>query len=460
MKSVDLLVVGAGIAGLSVAVEAQARGKTVAIVEISPSVGGLCGSFEAEGCFLDYGVHLLHARDSRVMDFVEKVVPRELIVPIKRSGRLYLRGRYLDWPLSWRSPFQLEPTRLIKMVYEQLSLLHRKVQISSSDSYADAARSLFGPELYKSFFEPLTQKFFKLDANQVHSDWATSSMRSATKVEDKAFRETGKYHQARTEEAEGISAFRTLVDSFRSRIFGEAFFYFRDGYGTLPNKLAEKFEASGGVLMTAARVNALTHNGSEIVGASIVHRDRSSPTDLTFDRLLWTGNLEAYASLVGVSPSKISRLDSVFVYLFLSVKSQSWQTCYFVGDETDFVRATFLSNHSATIIRRDDVASVVCLEYTFSQGDALIVDKAEAVRQAVAAGLIASAADVISSHTVEKSSTYPVFSLDYADELDALNERLPEFANFFSFGRQGRFSYENADILILEALSHDSIQGW
>ena len=458
-SSLDLVVVGAGIAGLSVALQAQEVGKSVAIVEISPDVGGLCGSFEYEGCILDFGVHLLHARDRSVFDFVSSVVGPKM-VSVKRGGKLFLDGGYIDWPFSLRSPFQMRPRLLSRIVREQLGRSRSQVEIDEDDSYESAVQKLFGRELSEVFFVPMTQKFFKLEPSLVHSDWASSSMRSATKVEDKAFQESGKYHQTRTKSIDGISAWRTLVDSFRAKITGEDFYYFEDGYGTLANSLAKKFLSSGGRILSNSAVTSIRHDGKSVSSVIVTSNDEEEVSEFFVERLLWTGNLEALGKTLGAPRFEIGRINSAFVYLFLAEDRIRWQTCYFVGSETQFVRATFLSNHSKTIIRRADVRSVLCLEYTFRQGTSGEVDINQAVREAVEVGLVSEESVVVVSHRVVKNSSYPLFTLDYADALDTAHKNLPRLSNLYTFGRQGRFSYENADILISEALSHEALSGW
>lgn len=78
----DVVVIGAGIGGLSAAALTAMNGKSVLVVDQRPSPGGVCHSFEREGYTFDVGPHLLsgcgpngvvtkHLTDLGVIDSVE-----------------------------------------------------------------------------------------------------------------------------------------------------------------------------------------------------------------------------------------------------------------------------------------------------------------------------------------------------------------------------------------------------
>ncbi len=59
----DVLVVGAGVAGLVLAREMRARGRDVRVLERARGVGGRCATRRIEGQPVDHGVAFLHGRD-------------------------------------------------------------------------------------------------------------------------------------------------------------------------------------------------------------------------------------------------------------------------------------------------------------------------------------------------------------------------------------------------------------
>ena len=71
-----------------------------------------------------------------------------------------------------------------------------------------------------NLFKPLTEKFFKVKTSQIHSDWAFSSIRSATKIEDSAYKESSQYliRDTAVDAKKSFNIFRfvlnQLIDSF------------------------------------------------------------------------------------------------------------------------------------------------------------------------------------------------------------------------------------------------------
>ncbi|HEV3226528.1 MAG TPA: FAD/NAD(P)-binding protein, partial [Acidimicrobiales bacterium] len=58
--SVDVVISGAGPAGLAAAWRLARRGRSVVVLERAEHVGGLAASFEIDGLRVDHGSHRLH----------------------------------------------------------------------------------------------------------------------------------------------------------------------------------------------------------------------------------------------------------------------------------------------------------------------------------------------------------------------------------------------------------------
>ncbi|MBN1864928.1 MAG: NAD(P)/FAD-dependent oxidoreductase [Victivallales bacterium] len=80
----DIVVVGAGAGGLTVALLLAGRGKRILVIEKSPRVGGALGGFEYDGYGLDAGFHFAGAlQDGGIFDSLLRLLGlREMISPV------------------------------------------------------------------------------------------------------------------------------------------------------------------------------------------------------------------------------------------------------------------------------------------------------------------------------------------------------------------------------------------
>ena len=73
MESYDVLIVGAGLYGATVAQRLREKGKRVLVLEKRPHVGGNVYTEEIEGIQVHkFGAHIFHTNDKRVWDYVNR----------------------------------------------------------------------------------------------------------------------------------------------------------------------------------------------------------------------------------------------------------------------------------------------------------------------------------------------------------------------------------------------------
>ena len=97
----------------------------------------------------------------------------------------------------------------------------------------------------------------------MHADWAFSSLRSATKIEDKSFAQSHKYLTETDAKAkQDFNMIKFLLQSLKADRDKEHFYYFNDGFGTLVEAYKEKILELGGRIALGKTVTALTleHN--------------------------------------------------------------------------------------------------------------------------------------------------------------------------------------------------------
>src|SRR4029453_56890 len=105
----DLIVLGAGPAGVGAAYRPARAGHKVVVLERAPGPGGAAASFELDGIRVDHGSHRLHpAIDPRILDDLRGLLGDEL-QRRPRNGRIWLEGRWIRFPLRPARPAPRRP---------------------------------------------------------------------------------------------------------------------------------------------------------------------------------------------------------------------------------------------------------------------------------------------------------------------------------------------------------------
>lgn len=101
-------IIGAGMAGLSAAVELAAAGKAVTLYEAAPQAGGRCRSYHDPllDRVLDNGTHLLLGCNRAVFRYLERIGAANQLLPLSHAFALYdlTFARTLTVRLPWRIP--------------------------------------------------------------------------------------------------------------------------------------------------------------------------------------------------------------------------------------------------------------------------------------------------------------------------------------------------------------------
>jgi protoporphyrinogen oxidase len=443
------IIVGGGLAGLSLAYELLQAGKDVLIVEKAPEVGGMCRSVTFDGCRLDIGDHKIHLKDETIANKIREVVDPEKIMKITRKGNLCIHGKYVDWPFRFSLLYQLPLLYGLRIVLDQFT----KKKIDNPASYKDELLSLYGPTLYYSFFDPLTRKHTKSDPRYIHPEWAFSSIRAATKIEDKSFKESYRYSTEGTEDAakDDFNIFSFLRKTLFTNNDKEPFYYFKNGFGTLVESYQDKIISLGGKIKTASVVNDFEIEGNFI--KKCIVNDKAYDVD----HVVWTVSPLTLCELLKLNAPSLKYLSSTFMYFLLRRCNMKYQTCYYPDTDISFNRAAIFSNHSKSVIHNREVSDVLGLEFTFDSVEEMGVEtemqRKRAIEDMIKVGLVDDETAIVNTTEISVPNTYPKMTLDYKGEYKRLEEMLKPFQNISTFGRQATFSYDNTDIVINAAIN-------
>jgi protoporphyrinogen oxidase len=151
--SADFVVLGGGVAGLTIAREIARAGRSVTIVERGNTVGGLARTFRQEGFSFDLGGHRFHSNNPDTVGWLQQLMGADLL-RVHRLSRIYLRGRFIDYPIRLAQATRAFGT--VKALHGAASYLsalaidHRQDAVT----FEDWVTRRFGRVLYKIYFKP------------------------------------------------------------------------------------------------------------------------------------------------------------------------------------------------------------------------------------------------------------------------------------------------------------------
>jgi protoporphyrinogen oxidase len=426
---VDLLVLGAGPAGLAAAWRAAERGLSVVLLEQSPRVGGMSGSFEVGGQRVDLGSHRLHpATPERVLSDLRRLLGDDLQLR-RRNGRLLLGDTWVRFPLRIGELVRALPPRMVLGIGRDavVGALRRP----RADTYAEQIRAGLGPTVYRELYEPFAAKLWGLPGERIHGAQARVRVTadSPWKVLGRVLR--GGRAGAGTEQ-------------------GRSFYYPRRGFGQLTEALYDAATAAGAVVRTSTAAEKLVADGNGI-------RVLAGGVETSARRCFSTIPLPVLRTLVtGTPPDSSGLLFRAMVLVYLVHGGGRWTSYdahYLPAGGTPVTRISEPANYRSSA---DDPAdsSVVCAEIPCAVGDSIWestdTELAGLVSEAVTrAGL--PAIRQTGAQVVRLPRVYPVFDLDYPPRLAEQQRWVGSVPNVLSFGRLGLFAHDNSHHAIAEA---------
>ena len=96
----QIVVIGAGPAGLTAAYQLGKYGHTAFIVEADDVVGGISRTAERDGWRFDIGGHRFFTKVAPVSDLWHEILPAEDFLLRPRMSRIFYQGKFYDYPLK------------------------------------------------------------------------------------------------------------------------------------------------------------------------------------------------------------------------------------------------------------------------------------------------------------------------------------------------------------------------
>jgi protoporphyrinogen oxidase len=439
------IVVGAGPAGLTAALELGKLGRDGVVFEADELVGGISRSVVFEGCRMDIGGHRFFTKVPEVEALWHEILGDDLLVR-ERMSRIFYRDAFFDYPL--RPVNALRGLGIFEAVRVVASYAHAQLFPIADESTFDAwVSNRFGRRLFEIFFKTYTEKVWGMPCSEISAGWAAQRIKNLnllTAVKN-AFIRNG------TRDGEVVAS---LI---------ERFYYPRLGPGMMWERCRDLVADHGIETHLQSRVVRLEHDGQRVTAAEVEGPDgtrrREACTSVISSMPI--GSLvhamdPAPPRAVLEAASSLAYRDFLIIGLIVERENlfpDNW--IYIHSPDVRVGRVQSFGNWSPEMVAGPGL-SFIGLEYFVNRGDDLwartddeLVELGAAEARAI--GLF-EPDDVRSGIVVRMPRAYPVYDGAYQGHLQVLREWLDRFDNLYTVGRNGQHRYNNQDHSMLAGL--------
>jgi protoporphyrinogen oxidase len=444
MSGVDnIVVIGAGPAGLTAAYQLAKAGVTSTVLESDSVVGGISRTVQRDGYRFDIGGHRFFSKVQPVDDLWKEILGSEEFLLRPRLSRIYTRGKFLDYPL--RPLNALGAVGLVEAVRCVASYFWVKVRPPRDRTTLEGyIAANYGWRLYQHFFKVYTEKVWAVPASEISADWGAQRIK-------------------------GMSLWDAVWEPLRARLAGrrrdkakqvtsliEEFQYPKHGPGMMWERCTELVEAAGSKVVLEAPVVRIRHDDGRVVG--VVARSGDMTTEHPAEHVISSMPLpELVRAMDPPVPDDVRRAaDDLAFRDFLSVAlvvpedkvpwTDNW--IYIHEPTVKTMRVQNFGSWSPYMVK--DGHNVLGLEYTVTEGDDWwtadddeLIEKGKAELDEM--GLV-PASEVLAGYVVRMPKAYPVYDDTYLDNVKVLRTWLEQNArNVHPVGRNGMHKYNNQD---------------
>jgi protoporphyrinogen oxidase len=422
--SYDLVVLGAGPAGLAAAWRAARRGLKVAVLERAGRVGGLAGSFDIAGVRVDHGSHRLHpSTPPRVLGDLRGLLGDDL-QSRRRNGRLRVAGRWVGFPLRGGELARELPAPLVARVARDSAT--SPLRRARADTYAGVLRAGLGPTLYDELYGPYAQKLWGLPGDRISSVQARRRVSADT--------------------AWKIAA--RIMRGSRGDGQGQAYLYPRRGFGQIVEALAEAASAAGAEIRLEAEVDSVRVVEDEVfVGTQDADQFTAGHVFSTLPLPVLARICRPAPSLADIESASRLRFRAMLL-VYVVHRGGRWtrfDAHYVPGLETPITRISEPANYRDSA---DDPAdrSVLCAEIPCSMTDEVWGLDDESLGDLVDEALARTGLPAVNRLHVETrrlGQVYPVYRIGFEEDLAGVDTWARMLRRVVTFGRQGLFAHDN-----------------
>jgi len=421
MKKV--IIIGAGISGLSVGAFLSKEGYKVTILEKENTFGGMCSSFNHNDFIVDYGPHKIYSQLPGMMKFFDDLLGEDNLM-IKKKNSIALKGKYFSFPIN--------PMQMIKNINTRLIYTGVKVGLSygaqqipnffnkkNIDTYEDYFIKGFGKEGYKLMFKDY--------ANKVWASPETLSVDIAKK---------------RVPVANALDLVKNIFKKENNPdVSAEYFYYPKYGIHQVCEKLAKIITDNNGKILLNSKISNIKKTDDTII--SIKHNNKTQKVDYLISTIPINNFVNYLYDTKKDSNLKYSSLTLVY---FILNKKKALNDNWIFFPEKEYIFNRVSEQKSFSPYTCPENKTLITAEVTGNSNFKLNKDYLiKKVKQDLIKAKLIKSKDIKEVIVKKFKNVYPIYDKTYKYNLKLLLGLISQYDNVFTLGRPGLFNYNNMD---------------
>ena len=417
----NTIVLGGGLAGLSYAYGQIRRGNnSIAVLEKDNIIGGIIKPFNYNGFCFDFAPHIFRSKDENVLTFVKNLLHNNYH-HISSNPAIFKYGKLFDnvIPVITYKNIENLPEKIRERVKNELKELQNSNKKLNTNNFKECIVSQIGETLYWEFFGEYSKKWWGIEPEKLSSDIAPKNLTIGNK-----------------------KSYAHITTNFEKPT--EEIYPTRGGIFQIAKKLEEGIRAYGGIILTNANVKKLEYDEDEITKIIVENNDGEFEIITKGKMVTSTIFLTSLCKMLNIEYNLLNRGD---ICVFLKLKGNkmfnfSW--IYFHDSDIIFSRVhepLYYSEYNAP-----KGFTSLCVEIPSFENDNYWQDKYlgdKVIEQLLDLRIIKPKQEPEILDVVKYPYAYPVYTIDYKENLAKVFHKLKDFKNLKVIGRSGSFSYLN-----------------
>ncbi len=437
----NIIIAGAGPAGLTAAYEACKKGLNPVIFEKEQEVGGISKTVNYKDYLFDIGGHRFFTKYDDVKEIWNEILGDDFLIR-PRLSRIYYNNRFFYYPLKPLNA--LKNLGLFNSISVMLSYVLSQIRpYKNVKNFEEWISNKFGKKLFNIFFKTYTEKVWGISCREIQADWAAQRIKSLS-LGKAILNSIGFLGKGRV---------TTLIDEFQ---------YPRKGPGQMWNTAKNLVEEKGGKVELNTSLIQINRKDDKIVSTLV--KNNGSLQEVSGDHFLSTVPLrELIQSIRPAPPDKVLKAaqelkyrDFFTVGLIIdkpSIFPDNW--IYIHSPEVRVGRIQNFKNWSPEMVPNPQMTTLGLEYFCFDTDEIWKKDDEELIemgKKEAAQLKFASTEQIQDGLVIRSPKTYPIYDEGYKERIEVIQNYLSSIKNLQTIGRNGLHRYNNQDHSMLSAI--------